>query len=65
MGLFTRYLQEMKPEVEKRVREIKKEIARHIEFYVDEDTTDISVVCDIRLTIIKPCESIIVDLKVP
>ena len=55
----------MKPEVEKRVREIKKEIARHIEFYVDEDTTDISVVCDIRLTIIKPCESIIVDLKVP
>ena len=55
----------MKPEVEKKIRNAVKEFTRHIEFYLDDNTNDISIVCNIQLTIIKPIESITIDLQIP
>ena len=55
----------MKPEVEKKIRNAVKEFTRHLEFYVDDNTIDITVVCDIQLTIIKPIESITIHLQIP
>jgi hypothetical protein len=57
-------LQTMKPEVEKQVREIEKEFARFLEYYVDDNVVDVKAVCDIHLTIQRPLEFIELTLVV-
>lgn len=54
----------MKPEVEKQVREIEKEFARFLEYYVDDNVVDVKAVCDIHLTIQRPLEFIELTLVV-
>lgn len=54
----------MKPEVEKQIKDIKKEFARYLEYYIDDTVIDVKAICDIHLTITKPIESITVKLVV-
>ena len=55
----------MKISVEKNLKDIKKEISRCLDYYVDDYVIDVKVVCNIQLTIVKPNNSITIDIKIP
>jgi hypothetical protein len=55
----------VKTKVENNLKDIKKEISRRLDYYVDDYAIDIKVICNIQLTIVKPNDRTTIDIKIP